>query len=414
MKVLVLGAGIVGVAAAWYLADAGHEVEVIDREAGAALGTSWANAGQMPGAGVLPWVSPAVPATILRHFGKVDAPYLIHLKPDPAIWLWAIGFLRNCTRARVTEITANLRRLAEFSLAETQALRAAENIIYDLSTRGILHTFAKAEGFDKAARAAAQEPEAARPRVLDRQAALALEPALAARPDMIAGALHYDRDESGDCNKFATGLAAAATRRGVRFNWGETVTDIIVENGRATGARTNAGEQRADVVVMCLGSASAPLTRRAGLRIPVYPVKGYAATIPVGPGAPDIAIMDRDIKAGILRIGDRLRIAGTAELAGYNTHLDTRRARALLAAMMKRFPEGGDASQAELWTGLRPMTPNCLPLLGETPLPGLMLNTGHGSLGWTLACGSGRVIAEIVSGRPAPVDMRGLQLRRLR
>jgi D-amino-acid dehydrogenase len=150
------------------------------------------------------------------------------------------------------------------------------------------------------------------------------------------------------------------------------------------------------------------------LRIPVYPVKGYAATIPGGPGAPDIAIMDRDIKAGILRIGDRLRIGGTAELAGYNTHLDTRRARALLAAMMKRFPEGGDASQAELWTGLRPMTPNCLPLLGETPLPGLMLNTGHGSLGWTLACGSGRVIAEIVSGRPAPVDMRGLQLRRLR
>ena len=411
MRVLVLGAGVVGTAAAWYLAEAGHEVTVLDREAGPARGTSYANAGQSLGASVQPWVSPAVPGTILRHFGRIDAPYLIHLKPDPAIWGWAVGFLRNCTRARVAEITASLKRLAILSLTEIRDLRAELDLHYDMRP-GVLHVFSSQKEFDHAAGAAVREPEAARPVVHTREEAVALEPALAARPDLVAGGLHYAQDETGDCHLFTNRLAERAEEKGVAFHWGEAVEAVIVEGGRATGARAGRREFRADAVVMSLATGSAALLRPLGMRVPIYPVKGYAATMPAGPGAPEVALMDRDHKAGITRLGERLRIAGTAELAGYDPRLDKRRAGALLNIMMKRFPEGGDPSEAELWTGLRPMTPDCAPLLGECALPGLWLDTGHGSLGWTLACGSARVLAEMVSGRRSPIDLNGLTLGR--
>jgi D-amino-acid dehydrogenase len=414
MKVLVLGAGVVGVTAAYYLARAGHDVTVLERREGPGLEASYANGGQLLGATIHPWLAPDIPGLVLRNIARADAPYRVRFSPDPTRWLWGACFLRNCTAARVARITVDLRRLAVYSMAALENLRATEPFDFDHSRRGVLRLYRSEEKFTRAAAAALSGEDAARrPDQLDMPACATLEPALETARRHFAGGLHYHQEQTGDAYKFTAALAAAAARLGVSFRFGCTVERLLHSGGEVSGVQTSQGEENAEAVLLALGCHSARLLRPLGLRVPIYPVKGYAQTLPANStGAPKLALQDVERKLGITPFGGRLRIAGTAELDGFNKRADPRRAAAMLDTLMKLFPDCGDPGSAELWTGLRPMTPDCAPIMGATPFDKLYLDTGHGSLGWTLACGSGQVIADIISGRPPAVDLRGLTIDR--
>jgi len=414
MKVLVLGAGVVGVAAAYYLARAGHEVTVIERREGPGLEASYANGGQLLGETVELWLAPDVPGMVLKNFFRVDAPYRVRFSPMPERWLWGARFLRNCAASRVTRIREDLRRLAVHSLAEITALRAAEPFDFDHSGLGVLRLYRSPAKYAAAiAEARGEEHPARRPKILSWEDCVALAPALATTRVRFAGGLHFHQEETGDAYKFSAGLATAAERLGVTFRYDTAVKRLIRASNKVTGVETNDGPVAADAVVVALGCQSKALLRPLGLKLPIYPVKGYARTFPAGgPGAPKVALHDVEHKTGITPFGSRLRIAGTAEIDGYNKRADPARAAAMLADLMAILPECGDPAEAELWTGLRPMTPDCVPILGRTRFENLFLDTGHGSLGWTLACGSAQVIADMISGRPPAVDLSGLTIDR--
>ncbi|MBT4427525.1 MAG: D-amino acid dehydrogenase [Rhodospirillaceae bacterium] len=413
MKILVLGAGVVGVTAAYYLARAGHEVTVLERREGPGLEASYANGGQLLGETIHPWLAPDIPGLVLRNFARADAPYRVRFSAYPERWLWGARFLRNCTAARVARITADLRRLAVYSMAALEELRAAEPLEFDHSGRGVLRLYRDRDQFRRAADAAEDEDAVRRPERLDMPACAALEPALENSRVNFAGGLHYHQEQTGDAHKFSAALAAAAERLGASFYYGCTVERLMHSGGGVTGVKSDQGVENADAVLLSLGCHSAQLLRPLGLRLPIYPVKGYAQTMPAsGANAPKLALQDVECKMGITPFGNRLRIAGTAELDGFNKRADPRRAAAMLDTLMEILPNCGDPGSAELWTGLRPMTPDCAPVIGATPIANLYLDTGHGSLGWTLACGSGRAVADIISGHPAALDMRGLTIDR--
>ncbi|MDA0230906.1 MAG: D-amino acid dehydrogenase [Proteobacteria bacterium] len=414
MKVLVLGAGVVGVAAAYYLVRAGHEVQVLERREGPGLEASYANGGQLLGETIHPWLAPDVPGMVLRNFARADAPYRVRFSPAPERWLWGARFLRNCTAARVARITADLRRLAVYSMAVLAELRQAEPLDFDHSGLGVLRLYRDASKYTAATNAALGEDDPARrPVKMTWQECLAIEPALSASRVRFAGGLHYHQEQTGDAHKFSRALAAAAERLGATFNYGCTVKRLRHSGAMVTGVETDQGDVTADTVLLSLGCHSAQLLRPLGLRVPIYPVKGYAQTLLAdGAGAPKMALQDVAHKTGITPFGNRLRIAGTAELDGFNKRADPRRAAALLDDLMAILPNCGDPSKAELWTGLRPLTPDCTPIIGPTPCDNLYVDTGHGSLGWTLACGSGRVIADIISGRPPAVSLDGFTINR--
>ena len=414
MKVLVLGAGVVGVAAAYYLVRAGHEVRVLERREGAGLEASYANGGQLLGETIHPWLAPDVPGMVLRNFGRTDAPYRVRFSAHPERWLWGARFLRNCTPSRVARITADLRRLAVYGMAALDALRRDEPFDFDFSDRGVLRLYRGDGKFVAAADAARREGDATRrPEPMNWQECLAIEPALGSSRVRFAGGLHYHQEQTGDAHIFTRELAAAAERLGVSFGYGRNVRRLMLSGAKVSGVDTDQGAEQGDAVLLSLGCHSVKMLRPLGLRIPIYPVKGYAQTLPAtGATAPKLALQDVERKTGITPFGARLRIAGTAELDGFNKRADPRRAAALLDDLMAILPDCGDPSKAELWTGLRPMTPDCAPIIGPTPLENLYLDTGHGSLGWTLACGSGAAIADIISGRPPALDLRGLTIDR--
>ena len=411
MRVLVLGAGVVGTAAAYFLNKAGHEVTVVERQAGAGLETSFANGGIVSAYSARPWAHPEVPRMLIRWFGREDAPYLFRLRPDLAQWRWAARFLRQCTRARFDRAEQVSLRLSTYSFACLKALREAEGLAYDGRAEGVLHLYRDAAALD--ASYAFETRHADRrfhPERLDRDGMLKAEPALEQTADQFAGALFFPNDESGDAHKFTASLAAAAAAKGVTFRFGETVRRLIGDRRAVSGAETDQGVLEADAVVMSLASYSPRFLKRLGIRAPIYPLKGYSVTIPTTGynGAPTRAIHDGHRRIVMSRLGDRLRCAGTAELDGYNATIRPDRATATLDAAMAVFPSCGDRSKAERWIGFRPMTPDCLPIIGETGISGLYMNTGHGSTGWTYSSGSGRIIADIVSGRAPAIDMAGL------
>jgi D-amino-acid dehydrogenase len=409
VKIVVLGAGVIGTASAWYLAQAGHEVTVLDRRSAPGLETSFANGGQISAGHAEPWANPSVLPKIVRWLGREDAPLLFRLRADPAQWSWALRFLAECRPGRFARNCRALAGLATFSRECLKQLRARLGLRYDELSRGILHFATSARDFDALARHA----EAVRALGITREVktageCLALEPALQYAEERIVGGVYTPEDESGDAHRFTQALAAQAAQHGVRFAMDPSVIGLHAARGEVQAVDTSRGSMSADAYVMALGSYSAPLLRSVGIRIPVYPLKGYSITLPLGPAeqaaAPTLSLTDEALKIVISRLGARLRAAGTAELAGYDTSINEVRCAAIARRVRQLFPQLGAATTVERWSGLRPATPNNVPIVGASPLRRLWLNTGHGTLGWTLACGSGAALAELMSGRRPPVD----------
>ena len=412
MKIAVLGAGVVGVTSAWYLARAGHEVTVVDRQDAAAMETSFANGGQISTSHAEPWANPGTPKQILKWLGREDSPMLFRLRADPHQWAWGLAFLRECLPARTRANAAAIAAINRYSRAQLLALRAETGIQYEQQTRGILRIYEGRHALDEAVAAATLEKlHGIDVRVLTAGACVELEPALAACSERIAGGVHAPGDESGDAYQFTQELARLGAARGVRFRYGSRVARIETAGGRVSRVILGGGNViEADNYVMALGSYSPLLLRPIGISIPVYPLKGYSITIPLAEGdvAPRISLSDVGHKLVMSRLGDRLRVAGTAELTGYDTAINEVRCRAIVRRTFELFPKAGRAEDAQFWAGLRPATPGGVPCIGRTRYSNLLLNTGHGTLGWTMACGSGAAIANIVSGRKPDLDFRFL------
>jgi D-amino-acid dehydrogenase len=417
VRVVVLGAGVVGTAAAWYLAKAGHEVTVADRQPGAGLETSFANGGQISPCHAEPWANPSVLPKVLKWLGRDDAPLLFRWgRWDPALWRWGLRFLANCPPSRMAVNMERTLRVAIYSRACLAELRAETGIRYDQRTQGILHIYRDTREFGHARAAAGLMRQWGLERAVKTVAeCVAIEPALAAASPQLAGGIFTPGDESGDAHKFTQELAALAAARGVSFRYGTTVQALVRDGDRIAVADTDNGPLTADAFVLAAGSYSPLLARPLGLALPIVPAKGYSITLGgVGNGAPTVSITDDEHKLVYSRLGDRLRCAGTAEMTGYDTTLTAKRWQAIRGHARALFPQAGDFDAAEPWTGLRPVTPDSVPLLGATGLRNLYLNTGHGTLGWTMACGSGRALADLISGRQPDIDMAGLGLERFR
>jgi D-amino-acid dehydrogenase len=412
MKVLVLGAGVIGVTSAWYLNRAGLEVTVVERESEPASATSHANGGQISVSHAVPWANPSAPLLVLKWLGRTDAPLKFRPRLDWRQWLWGARFLRECLPARTRRNTRHILALGRASLAALKALREELALEYDQQTRGILTICTERAAFDEALshlELVRERGIRCEPRTPEQ--CVAIEPALKAVQPRLVGGVYAPDDESGDACAFTRAVAARCAQSGVRFLFGHTVEPIAVENARIKAVRVRAAdgasrELAADAYVMALGSWSPFLLRDAGIPVPVYPVKGYSITLPVRAqdDAPRVSLSDEAHKLVFSRLGDRLRVAGTAELTGYDDRVDPGRCAAILERVFTLFPRAGDRAGATMWAGLRPATPGNVPLIGATRYPNLFLNTGHGTLGWTLACGSGQALAEIVSGRRPEAD----------
>ena len=402
MKVIVLGAGVLGVTSAWYLAKAGHEVTVIDRQEGPALETSFANAGEISPGYSSPWAAPGIPVKALKWMFQRHAPLVLQPRLDWQRLSWMARMLANCTSAAYAINKSRMVRLAEYSRDCLGELRAETGIEYDQRMQGTLQLFRKAEQMD----AAGKDIEVLRAdgvpfEVLDRAGCIAAEPGLAGAAERIAGGLRLPGDETGDCFKFTNRLAEMAEAAGVTFRWGVSIRHLRAEGGRITAVDTDQGLFTADRYVLALGPHSPQLVRHLGIKLPIYPLKGYSLTIDIEDEsrAPVSTVMDETYKVAITRLGDRIRVGGLAEIAGYDLTLNPRRRATLAKSVGELFGGSGDPDKALFWTGLRPMTPDGTPIVGATPVPNLFLNTGHGTLGWTMSAGSGRLVADLISGR---------------
>jgi D-amino-acid dehydrogenase len=415
MKVLVLGSGVIGVTSAYQLALAGHEVTVVDRQPGPGLETSYGNAGEVSPGYSAPWAGPGVPVKAIKWLLMSHRPLVIRPHVDFEMIRWCLSMLRNCTARRYEVNKARMVRLAEYSRDCLVELRASTGVHYDERMQGTLQLFRTQKQLDGSAADIAVLRQSSVPHaLLDRAGCIVREPALHLVEEKFVGGLLLPGDETGDCFKFTQALASLATACGVSFRWSTAIQRIVAAGGRVEGVDTAAGRLQADAYVLALGSYSPLLLRPLGIRIPVYPVKGYSITVPItdAAGAPESTVMDETHKVAVTRLGDRIRVGGTAELAGYTLKLHEARRRTLEHVVSDLFPRGGDVGRAEFWCGLRPMTPDGTPLVGPTPLANLQLATGHGTLGWTMAAGTGRVIADLVSGRKPDIDLEGLTFAR--
>ena len=415
MKIVILGSGVIGTTAAYYLAKAGHQVTVIDRQPGPALETSYANAGEVSPGYSAPWAGPGVPAKAIQWLLMRHSPLVIWPMLDPRMWMWGIAMLRNCTEARYALNKSRMVRLAEYSRDCLFQLRADTGIEYDERTQGTLQLFRTQKQLDGTGKDIDVLKQYGVPfELLDVAGFVQVEPALALVKEKFVGALRLPGDETGDCFKFTQNIAAMAEALGVKFRYAENLLRITSLGERVTGVVTDKGEHKADAYLVALGSFSAQALRPLGVHIPVYPVKGYSITVPITDAsyAPESTIMDETHKVAVTRLGDRIRVGGTAELAGYSLNLRESRRDTLNHVVTDLFPRGGDISKAEFWCGLRPMTPDGTPVLGGTPYPNLHIATGHGTLGWTMAAGTGRVVADMLSNREPEIDIGGLTLAR--
>jgi D-amino-acid dehydrogenase len=412
MKVLVLGAGVIGTTSAWFLRERGHDVTVIERQSAAAMETSFANGGQISVSHIEPWANPAAPMQILRWLGRADAPLLFRPRLDAQQIRWGLQFLIECLPWRTRRNMLQILAISKYSGETLRALRDQTHLSYDDLQRGILQIYTDPAGFDNAAAAA----ELVRGYGIAREVktpdeCIRIEPALAARREWIVGGTYTASDETGDARKFTQGLAALAAERGVAFRYGVTAESLAVVGDTVAGLRAVDEHNRKEVVsadayVVCLSSYTPKLLAPIGVKALVYPAKGYSATLPIVDAAlaPRVSMTDDAKKIVFTRLGDRLRVAGTAELSGYSLELNRVRCEALTRRALEWFGNAVDAAHAEYWTGLRPATPSNVPLIGRTRLHNLFLNTGHGTLGWTMSAGSGKALADIVSGRKPEID----------
>jgi D-amino-acid dehydrogenase len=412
MNVMVLGAGLLGVTSAYFLRQQGHDVTVVDRQATPAAETSFANGGQISVSHAEPWANPSAPLKVLMWLAKEDAPLLFRLRADLNQWLWTLKFLRECTPGRTRLNIERIVRLGTYSREMLQALRRDTGIDYDQRTQGILHLYTSIKELEAAEGPAAQMRElGCDRRVITADEAVGIEPALHHIRSRLAGATYTSQDESGDANTFARELVEHCQADGVQFLMSHTVTALRAERGRlehveATDSEGRFQFLRADAYVLALGSWSPLYARPLGIRLPIYPAKGYSVTMPVRDASKafEVSLTDDEYKIVFSRLGSRLRIAGTAELNGYDRDLNRVRCEALVRRTEELFPGAGQTEHAQYWTGLRPATPSNVPIIGRSKLPNLYLNTGHGTLGWTHACGSGKSIARIISGLKPEVE----------
>ena len=418
MKVIVLGAGIVGTSSAWFLHKAGHDVTVIERQPGAAQETSFANGGQISVSHAEPWANPSAPLKVLKWLGKNDAPLLFRPRPELLQWLWALSFLRECTQKRTDNNIRQIVAISEYSRKTLQNLRAETGIAYDCETKGILHFYTDQKEFDISLPAAKLMRDLGCPRdSISADEVIKIEPALVSIRDKIVGGDFTQTDESGDVYKFTVGLAKKSADAGVDFQFNTSVTRLLIEGSGASAKITGVevidcfGRHKvlhADAFVIAMGSFSQALLKPIGIHLMIYPGKGYSATYDIvkPDQAPTISLTDDGYKLVISRLGDRLRIAGTCEINGYSRELNSARCEAITRRTRELFPDACDYDSPTYWAGLRPLTPSNVPYIGKTKYSNLFLNTGHGTLGWTMGAGSGRAIAEIVSGRVPEVDFK--------
>ncbi|MBS1169658.1 MAG: binding domain protein [Burkholderiaceae bacterium] len=416
MKVIVLGSGILGTASAWFLNKSGHDVTVIERQPGAAQETTFANGCQISVSHSEPWSNPSAPMKVLKWLGQEDAPLLYRFRPEWLQWEWGVRFLRECTAARTAYNIRQCLAMADFSLKTVQAVRAETGIEYDCLTRGIMHFFTDRQDFEASSKGAQLMTSLGCPRhMISADEVIRLEPSLAPIKDKIVGGDYTPTDETGDAHNFTVGLAQKAAEAGVEFRYSTTATRLLTE-GAGSAAKITGVEVidatgkyqvlQADAFVVSMGSFAAPFLKPLGIKLMIYPAKGYSATFPVlkPDAAPYVSLIDVAKKLVFARLGDRLRVGGTAEMNGYGRELNMVRCEQLKIRAREMFPDACDWDQPNYWSGLRPMTPSNIPYIGRSKIGNLFLNVGHGTLGWTMGCGSGRAIADIVSGQRPEVN----------
>lgn len=414
MQVVVLGSGVVGVTSAWYLRQAGHEVTVIDRQPGPAQETSAGNAGQISPGYAAPWAAPGVPLKAIKWMFQRHAPLAISLDGSPSQLKWMWQMLRNCDTRHYMQNKGRMVRLAEYSRDCLKQLRESTGIQYEGRQGGTLQLFRTAEQYENATRDIAVLKDAGVPYQLLESARLAeVEPALAEVAGKLTGGLRLPNDETGDCQLFTQQLAKMAEQAGVVFRFNTPVDRLLYEGEKIYGVKCGEEVVKADAYVMAFGSYSTGLLKGI-VDIPVYPLKGYSLTIPIAEedGAPVSTILDETYKIAITRFDNRIRVGGMAEIVGYNTELLKPRRETLEMVVRDLFPRGGHVEQATFWTGLRPMTPDGTPVVGRTPYKNLWLNTGHGTLGWTMACGSGQLLSDLISGNTPAIPSDDLGVAR--
>jgi len=414
MKVIVLGGGVIGTTTAYYLARSGAQVTVLDRQAGVAQETSFGNAGQVSPGYSTPWAAPGIPLKALKWMFQKHAPLAIRADGSLFQLRWMAQMLRNCSPERYAVNKERMMRVAEYSRDCLRALRAETGLQYEQRTGGTLQVFRTAPQMEAVQRDIAVLQECGVPyELLDREGLARVEPALARTGGALVGGLRLPNDETGDCHLFTNRLAGVARGLGVEFRFGATVQQVLAEGGRITGVRVDGEVLTADRYVLAFGSYSRALAAQLGLDLPVYPVKGYSLTVPLVDAslAPQSTVLDETYKIAVTRFDDRIRVGGMAELGGFDLRLDPRRRATLEKVVGELFP-GGDLPAASFWTGLRPMTPDSTPIVGATPLANLFLNTGHGTLGWTMACGSGKLVSDLVTGQRPEIRTDGLAMER--
>lgn len=413
MKILVLGGGVIGVTTAWFLSRDGHDVTIIDREAAVADGTSFANAGLLSPGHAFSWARPGVPMTLLRSFWRDDTGLRLRLRLDPDMWSWGLKFLAQCTHRRARVNSLGKLRISLYSQQVLKDLAADTGVAFDHRHDGILYLHRDAAALERGvAEMALLVEHGVKMEVLDGAGCARVEPALAHLGPELAGAVYCPDDEHGDCNMFTRSLAALAADAGVKFQLGTTIGALDADGGTIARVVTDKGEFTADAYVMALGPQSPLIARRIGVKLPIYPVKGYSMTFPVTPDhqGPTGSGVDKDLLMAWSRLGDRLRLTSTAEIVGYDLSRPPAQYAAMRRAVESLFPGGADYDSAEIWCGLRPLTPEGTPILGRGRHANLWFNTGHGSMGWTMACGSARVTADLIAGRAAEIDLTGMKL----
>lgn len=415
MRVLILGSGVIGTASAYYLARAGFEVVVVDRQPAVAMETSFANAGQVSPGYASPWAAPGVPLKAMKWLLQRHAPLAIKLTGNIDQYLWMAQMLRNCTASRYAVNKERMVRLSEYSRDCLDELRAETGISYEGRQRGTTQLFRTQAQVDAAAKDIAVLKATGVPfELLDRDAIVRVEPALAGVKHKLAGALHLPNDQTGDCFMFTNRLAEMARELGVEFRFGCNIERLENDGERIAGVWIDGELERADQYVLALGSYSPQMLKPLGIKAPIYPLKGYSLTVPIANAdmAPNSTILDETYKVAITRFDNRIRVGGMAEIAGHDLSLDPRRRETLELVVGDLYPQGGDPSTGEFWTGLRPATPDGTPIIGATRYRNLFLNTGHGTLGWTMACGSGSLLADLIAKKRPQISAQGLDISR--